>query len=72
MSFPSKLKELRQARNLTPEQIAELIGVQPNTYRNYENGKTMPRIATIKKLVIALDTTADELLELDIYCTVIN
>lgn len=72
MNFPSKLKELRQARNLTQEQLAELIDASPRTYRSYEAGKTKPRIATIKKLVIALDTTADELLELDIYCTVMN
>lgn len=64
MSFPSKLKELRQARNLTQEQLAELIDVSPKTYRNYETGKTKPRIATIKKIVIALETTADELLEI--------
>lgn len=64
MSFPSKLKELRQARNLTQEQMAELIDVSIRTYRNYETGKTKPRIATIKKIVIALKTTADELLEL--------
>ena len=64
MDFPSKLKELRQARGLTQEQMAELIEVSPKTYRNYESGKTKPRIATIKKIVIALETTADELLEI--------
>ena len=64
MSFPSKLKELRQEHGLTQEQMAELIEVSPKTYRNYETGKTKPRIATIKKIVIALETTADELLEI--------
>lgn len=64
MSFSTKLKELRQARGLTQEQMAELIEISPRAYRGYEAGKTMPRIATIKKIVIALDTTADVLLEL--------
>lgn len=64
MSFPSKLKELRLSRNLTQEQLAELIEVNPRTYRSYEAGKTKPRIATIKKIVIALETTSDELLEM--------
>ena len=64
MNFPTKLKELRQARSLTPEQMAELIEVNPRTYRGYETGKTMPRIETIIKIVIALETTADELLEM--------
>lgn len=63
-NFPSKLKELRQACGLTQKQMAELIEVSPRTYRNYEAGKTKPRIATIKKIVIALETTADELLEI--------
>lgn len=64
MSFPSKLKELRQARSITQEQMAELIEVSPRTYKGYETGKTMPRIATIIKIVIALEITADELLEI--------
>ena len=64
MSFPTKLKELRQARGLTPEQLAELIEINPRTYRSYESGKTKPRIAIFKKIVIALETTADELLEI--------
>ena len=64
MNFPSKLKELRLSHNLTQEQLAELIEVSPKTYRNYESGKTKPRIVTFKKIVLALDTTSDELLEL--------
>lgn len=64
MSFPSKLKELRQEHSLTQEQMAELIEVSPKTYRNYESGKTKPRVETFKRIVIALETTADELLEI--------
>ena len=64
MSFPSKLKELRQTRNLTQEQLAKLIVVNLRTYKRYEEGKTTPRIAIYKRIVIALETTSDELLEL--------
>lgn len=64
MSFPSKLKELRLSRNLTKEQLAKLIDVSPKTYRNYESGKTKPKVETFKRIVIALETTADELLEI--------
>lgn len=64
MSFSSKLKELRLARNLTERQLADLIDVDIRTYRSYESGKTKPRIDTIRKIVIALETTADELLEM--------
>ena len=64
MSFPTKLKELRQARGLTQEQLAKLISVNLRTYKRYEEGKTTPRIAIYKRIVIALETTSDELLEL--------
>lgn len=64
MSFPSKLKDFRQERNLTPKQMADLIEINPRTYRNYESGKTKPRVETFKRIVIALETTADELLEI--------
>lgn len=64
MRFSLKLKELRKERGLTQEQMAELIDVSIRTYHNYETGKTKPRVAAIKKIVIALETTADELLEI--------
>ncbi len=65
MNFPAKLKELRLSRNLTQEQLAELIGISLKTYKNYESGTTVPRIPVFRKLVIALETTADELLEIE-------
>lgn len=64
MSFSCKIKEARLERNLTQEQLAELIGVHPRTYRNYETGKTVPRIQIIRKLCVILDTSSDELLEI--------
>ena len=64
MSFSNRLKETRLKRDFTQEQLAELIGVSIKTYQKYETGVTIPRIATIRKIVIALETTSDELLEL--------
>lgn len=64
MSFADKIKEARLERNLTQEQLAELIDVHPRTYRNYETGKTVPRIQIIRKLCIVLDTSSDDLLEI--------
>ena len=64
MNFPSKLKELRLAGNLSEEELADQIGISIKTYRNYESGKTKPRINTFKKIVLALGTTSDELLEI--------
>ena len=64
MSFADKIKEARLKRNLTQEQLAELIGIHPRTYRSYEAGKTVPRIAIIRKLCIALEASSDDLLEI--------
>lgn len=64
MSFSDKIKEARLERNLTEEQLAELIGISPRTYRNYETGETVPRIEIIRNLCIALDTSSDDLLEM--------
>lgn len=64
MSFHVKLNEMRLARGLTEKQLAELIGVDIRTYKSYEIGKTTPRIPILKKIVLALETTSDELLEI--------
>lgn len=64
MGFPTKLKELRLSRNLTEQQLANQIGISIKTYINYESGIAVPRIDIFKKIVIALETTADELLEI--------
>ena len=61
---PIKLKELRLSQNLTEQQLADLIGISVKTYKKYESGKTTPRIDTLRKIVLALGTTSDELLEL--------
>lgn len=65
MSFSNKLREIRLKRNMTEKQLAELIGIQLRTYKNYETGKTIPRIQTLRKLSITLNISSDELLELD-------
>ena len=66
MSFSNKLKDVRIKQNLTQKQLAELIGIQLRTYKNYETGKTIPRIQTLRKLSIALNISSDELLELEL------
>lgn len=64
MSFSEQIREARLKRGLTQEQLAELIDISPRTYKKYETGKTVPRIQTIRKLCIALNTSSDYLLEM--------
>lgn len=44
------LKSLRANKNLTQKQAAELIGVSPFTWGNWEKGKTYPSLLEILKI----------------------
>lgn len=46
----NRLKELRNQRKLTLDDIEEKTGIRRGTYSNYENGKTEPKMETWKKL----------------------
>ncbi len=60
--FGEKIKRLRDAQNLTQEQLAELVGVHTNTISSWENG-TIPNMARVIKLANALHTTTTYLLD---------
>ena len=63
MSFGAKLREYREYRGLTQEQLAKAIGVAKSTIAGYENGNRTPDVSKIKKLAAALGITGDDLLE---------
>lgn len=46
----NRLKELRNQRKLTLDDIEEKTGIKRGTYSNYENGKTEPKMETWQKL----------------------
>lgn len=46
----NKLKELRKSKNLTLDELSEVIGIKRGTLNNYENEKTEPKLETWKKL----------------------
>jgi transcriptional regulator with XRE-family HTH domain len=57
----ARLRELRRARALTQEELAEKAGVSPSTIVDIERGKHEPQIRTLRKLSKALETTPDKL-----------
>ncbi len=62
MSFGKRLAELRKKkRGLTQQQLCELVGVHVTQLSNYENDRSQPTLDIIRKLALALDVTADEL-----------
>ena len=66
LDFPNRLKEKRKSKGYTQEQISKLLDISQSAYAKWENGRTEPTLESIIKLTKILDTTADELLGIDI------
>ena len=63
MSFGDRVKQYREAKGYTQEQLAGLIGVAKTTITGYERGNRAPDVDKIKKLAAALGVTGDDLLD---------
>ena len=66
-----KIKQYRENKKMTQNEIAEILGVKPATVSKYETGTIEPNIETLKKLAEIFEVSIDELLndkkdELDI------
>ena len=58
------LKEIRKSRGyLKQMDFARAMGVKQSTLSMWENGKTKPDVATIKKLAEVLQVDVKEILE---------
>lgn len=60
-----KLRELRKARGLTQQQLADKVGVLNVSISNYERGAQMPDILTLTKIANVLGVSTDTLLGLN-------
>jgi XRE family transcriptional regulator, regulator of sulfur utilization len=56
------LKQLREARGLTQEQIARLASVPRATWTNLESGSANPTLAVLHSAAVALQVSIEELL----------
>ncbi|MBR2885312.1 MAG: helix-turn-helix transcriptional regulator [Clostridia bacterium] len=59
-----KLKELREDRDLTQKQIAEILDCKQNTYQQYESGKRQIPLQALVKLCNFYKISADYILGL--------
>lgn len=50
----ARIKELRKARKLSQEELAELIGVEPQHLSRIEGGRGFPSLDRLEKLAVAL------------------
>ncbi|HIU06187.1 MAG TPA: helix-turn-helix transcriptional regulator [Candidatus Onthoplasma faecigallinarum] len=59
--YLKKLRELRQKRKLTQEDMSKILNLGSTTYKNYENNITEPNIETLIKLANFYNVSLDEL-----------
>ena len=59
----NKIKTARIEKNLTQEQVAELLGVSRQTISNWENEKSYPDIISVIKMSECYDVSLDYLLK---------
>ena len=62
MSFPERLKRLRQERKLDFSELAKMISIHSTQLRRYEKGDSQPTLDVLRKLAVALNVPGDELL----------
>lgn len=63
--FGQRLKEIRQSRALTQQQLGEMVGVSQRVVAYYETDDAQPPGALLVDLAQALEVTADELLGIE-------
>lgn len=57
-----KIKSYRESKNMTQNEIADILGVKSATVSKYESGTLEPNIEALKKLSELFEVTIDELL----------
>ena len=61
MTFAEKLKKLRENKNFTQRELANIVPTSFSTYRRWETEGYTPPLPLIKRLADALDTTVSYL-----------
>jgi XRE family transcriptional regulator, regulator of sulfur utilization len=56
------LRQLREARNLTQEQLAKISGVPRPTWANLESGTANPTVSVLVKVAAVLQISVEELI----------
>lgn len=57
------LRELRESKGISQEQLARRIDVTNRSYWRYETENHIPRLDVAKKLSVALGVSLDEIVE---------
>lgn len=63
MAFGERIKALRTGKGLSQEEVAERLGVSPQSVSKWEHGRNNPELSVLLPLARLLGVSADELLE---------
>ena len=63
MSFNERLKQVRENKNLTQQEVADEIGKKKNSISDWETGKARPDVDILVKLCKLYKISADSLFE---------
>jgi transcriptional regulator with XRE-family HTH domain len=58
-----RIKEVRKARQLSQEKLAEKVGVDPKQISRIEGGKSAPSLDTLEAIAVNLEVTIKELFD---------
>ena len=61
--FEKNLKELREQKNLTQYELAQLVGVTQSAIAQFELGSSLPNIKTAVRIADALGVTCEQLVK---------
>lgn len=59
------LKELRRSRNLTQEEVAQMIGCSATVYSRYETGTRQPSIEVLMDMANCFNVSVDYIIGFD-------
>lgn len=63
MGFKENLKKFRNKKNLTQQELGDLLGRKQITIARYENGEITPPLKVIEKIAKILNISSKELIE---------
>lgn len=61
MSFADNMRILREQKNMSKSELAQLVGVSHAAISYFESGQKMPNAVTAAKIAKKLDTTVEDL-----------
>ncbi|WP_195268668.1 helix-turn-helix transcriptional regulator [Eubacterium sp. 1001713B170207_170306_E7] len=62
--FGSKLRQLRQEKGYTQQQLADMLGITKGSVSAYETSAKYPSVDVLRKIAVTLNTSTDFLLGL--------